>query len=131
MLLDTSGLLNLVHRSEPFFELANAIYLQAKLRLIHNYIVAEFVALANVRGLPRSVALEFAGDIENDSEVIFVWVDAQLQQQALQLLRNRKDKDYSLCDAVSFVLMRKFGIVEGFTTDHHFDQEGFVRLLQP
>ncbi len=41
------------------------------------------------------------------------------------------DKTYSLCDAVSFVLMRLEGITEALTTDHHFEQEGFVRLLKP
>ena len=37
---------------------------------------------------------------------------------------------YSLCDAISFVLMRKKGIREALTTDKHFEQEGFTRLLQ-
>lgn len=48
----------------------------------------------------------------------------------MQLLQNRQDKTYSLCDAVSFVLMRQRGISESLTTDRHFEQEGFVRLLQ-
>ena len=34
------------------------------------------------------------------------------------LLRDRPDKDYSLTDCVSFVLMRERG---------HFEQEGLVR----
>jgi len=45
--------------------------------------------------------------------------------------RQRLDKTYSLCDAVSFVLMRQYGYTEALTTDHHFEQEGFHRLLQP
>jgi hypothetical protein len=40
------------------------------------------------------------------------------------------DKSYSLCDAVSFVLMRRHGLTEALTTDHHFEQEGFARLLR-
>jgi predicted nucleic acid-binding protein len=50
---------------------------------------------------------------------------------ALSLLRQRMDKSYSLCDAVSFLLMRERGITDPLTTDRHFEQEGFVRLLQP
>ncbi|WP_289501249.1 hypothetical protein [Gloeocapsopsis sp. IPPAS B-1203] len=42
----------------------------------------------------------------------------------------RQDKTYSLSDAVSFVLMRQHGITEALTIDRHFEQEGFVRLLQ-
>ena len=38
--------------------------------------------------------------------------------------------DYSLCDAVSFVLMKQRGLREALTTDHHFEQEGFTRLLK-
>jgi predicted nucleic acid-binding protein len=34
-------------------------------------------------------------------------------------------------DAVSFVLMRERQILEALTTDKHFVQEGFVRLLDP
>jgi predicted nucleic acid-binding protein len=34
-----------------------------------------------------------------------------------------------LCDAVSFVLMERFGIAEALTTDHHFEQAVFRRLL--
>jgi uncharacterized protein len=49
----------------------------------------------------------------------------------MELLGNRLDKNYSLCDAVSFILMREHRINEALTTDKHFVQEGFVRLLDP
>jgi predicted nucleic acid-binding protein len=39
------------------------------------------------------------------------------------------DKSYSLCDAASFLLMRQRNIVDALTTDHHFVQAGFQRLL--
>jgi len=47
------------------------------------------------------------------------------------LLRQRLDKDWSLCDAVSFILMREYGIEDALTSDHHFEQAGFRRLLEP
>jgi predicted nucleic acid-binding protein len=37
---------------------------------------------------------------------------------------------WSLVDCASFVVMRQQGIVEALTTDHHFEQAGFVRLLK-
>lgn len=49
----------------------------------------------------------------------------------MRFLQGRLDKSYSLCDAVSFLLMREGAITEALTTDRHFDQEGFVRLLKP
>ncbi|HAH56357.1 MAG TPA: hypothetical protein DCM02_14015 [Flavobacterium sp.] len=39
-------------------------------------------------------------------------------------------KTYSLCDSVSFIVMREQGITEALTTDRHFEQEGFNRLLR-
>jgi predicted nucleic acid-binding protein len=32
---------------------------------------------------------------------------------------------------VSFLLMRQYGIRDALTTDRHFEQEGFNRLLRP
>jgi predicted nucleic acid-binding protein len=60
-----------------------------------------------------------------------VWVDEARHRAAMDLLQARLDKSWSLCDAVSFVLMREHGEVEALTNDHHFEQAGFVRLLKP
>jgi predicted nucleic acid-binding protein len=57
-------------------------------------------------------------------------VGETLHRRALEVLLARLDKTYSLCDAVSFVLMRERGIMEALTTDRHFEQEGFRRLLR-
>jgi uncharacterized protein len=64
-----------------------------------------------------------------DIEVI--WVDDNLHRRAIELLQQRMDKSYSLCDAVSFVIMRERGMSDALTTDQHFEQEGFQRLLKP
>lgn len=37
----------------------------------------------------------------------------------------------TLCDAVSFLIMRERQFREALTTDRHFEQEGFIRLLRP
>jgi hypothetical protein len=58
-----------------------------------------------------------------------VWPTARLLGESLALLQARPDKTYSLCDAVSFVLMRRRNLSEALTTDRHFEQEGFRRLL--
>ena len=58
-----------------------------------------------------------------------VWIDDRLHSLAMDLLAAQLDKTYSLCDAVSFVLMTQLRLREALTTDGHFEQEGFVRLL--
>ena len=60
MLLDTSGLLCLHHRNEPFHEEATSFFEAAWFKLTHSYVLAEFVALGEARGLPRQAALQFS-----------------------------------------------------------------------
>ncbi|MBL8798542.1 MAG: type II toxin-antitoxin system VapC family toxin [Planctomycetia bacterium] len=129
MLLDTSGLLCLLHRDEPQHEAACQCYQTARSRWTHAYVLAEFVALGQARRLPRPAVLEFLNDLTANPEVEVVWVDRQLHELAMQLLAERLDKKYSLCDAVSFILMRDRGLQDALTTDHHFEQEGFRKLL--
>jgi predicted nucleic acid-binding protein len=129
MFLDTSGLFTWHHRDEPLHHRAREAYKAARVRLTHSYVLAEVVALAVARRIPRQPVLAFLTDLLDSPDVELVWVDETLHREALALLFARKDKDYSLCDAVSFVLMRGRGINEVLTTDHHFEQEGFLRLL--
>jgi predicted nucleic acid-binding protein len=45
---------------------------------------------------------------------------------ALDLYERRPDKEYSLVDCASMVLMKRLDIRHVLTNDHHFRQEGFV-----
>lgn len=67
--------------------------------------------------------------MRQDPKIDIVHVDETLYFAAINLLQRRLDKEWSLCDAVSFVLMERLGITEALTTDHHFEQAGFIRLL--
>lgn len=69
------------------------------------------------------------GNLLNDPSIERVWVDEAIARRAIALLEARPDKAYSLCDAISFVVMRDRNITEALTLDHHFEQEGFQRLL--
>ncbi len=130
MFVDTSGWLCLYHKDEPEHREAVEIYQNAVARLTTNYVLAEFVPLAQVRGFPRMQNIKFTEQILDSEEIEIIWVDENLHRQAVALLRERADKNYSLCDAVSFVVMRERGIADALTTDKHFRQEGFVRLLE-
>ena len=129
MLIDTSGLLCLHHQAEPYHGDAQVFFDAAWEKVTHSYILAEFVALATTRGLPRAAVLAFVADLQDSTEVEMVWVDEPLHRNALASLQQRLDKEWSLCDAVSFALMEDRGITEALTTDHHFEQAGFRPLL--
>jgi predicted nucleic acid-binding protein len=49
---------------------------------------------------------------------------------AFQLYRDRADKDWSLTDCSSFLIMRQYGIDSALTHDKHFEQAGFKALLR-
>lgn len=129
MFLDTSGLLCYLDRGDLRHGDAVTLFQAAPLRLTHSYVLAEFVALCQARGLNRPEVLAFATTLIDNAGVNVVWVNEYLHRAALVFLRSRPDKAYSLCDAVSFLLMKSWGIDEALTTDHHFQQAGWRRLL--
>jgi predicted nucleic acid-binding protein len=116
-------------KTEPLHTQACNAYKKSVIRLTHSYIISEYVALANARRLPRQFVLDFVVDLLDNPDIETIWVDEQLHRAAVELLTLRQDKTYSLCDLVSFVLMQQRGITEALTTDRHFEQEGFTRLL--
>jgi len=130
MLIDTSGFFCIHDKAERHHNLANEINQEFRARITTNYILAEYVALAIVRGLSQRKIAAFSKEILEDETIEIIWVDEKIHAEAVELLNERQDKTYSLCDAVSFVIMRERQITQALTTDKHFEQEGFVRLLK-
>jgi len=51
-------------------------------------------------------------------------------ESAFDNYRSISDKEWSLADCASFVLMRERGLTEALAHDHHFEQAGFIALLR-
>ena len=64
-----------------------------------------------------------------DPRFVLVPATQALFERGLELYGRRMDKDWSLTDCVSFVVMRERGITDALTADHHFEQAGFRALL--
>ncbi len=62
-------------------------------------------------------------------DVEIVLPSAELFHRGFERYRFRPDKDWSLTDCISFVVMEGRGITEALTTDRHFQQAGFATLL--
>lgn len=76
---------------------------------------ADFLALlAGIRASPRTR---------------IILLDSRLLQRGLDLFADRPDKNWSLTDCVSFVVMQDEGLTEALTGDNHFGQAGFKALL--
>lgn len=129
MLIDTSGLLAYFDIASNSHQVADQVFKSTKNRLTHSYVLAEFIPLCDVRGFFRPRVLSFTKELESNPEIEIVWVNELLHKRAFALLEARQDKRYSLCDAVSFVLMKERGLFDALTLDHHFEQEGFRKLL--
>lgn len=78
----------------------------------------------------RSEFLGTAADLEADPDATVVRCDHALLKEGIQLYAARPDKEWSLTDCISFVVMKKEGITEALTGDHHFEQAGFTALLK-
>ena len=132
---DTAGWGHLVDPTQAYHELAVAVYRRARQEgrklITTNYILTELVALLiSPLRIPRSKIVAFLEGLKASPYVDIVHVDSTLDGQAWQLFTERQDKEWSLVDSASFVVMRQRSLLEAFTTDHHFEQAGFVCLLK-
>ncbi|MGB9903478.1 MAG: type II toxin-antitoxin system VapC family toxin [Desulfotomaculales bacterium] len=134
--LDTAGWLALGNKSDKWHCRAVQIYQQvARERLPRLTTDAVIIEVCNALRKPplRPLALVLADNIykaERLGYLEIVHVNPDLFREGLTLFRERKDKDWSLTDCISFVIMKQRGITRAFTTDHHFEQAGFERLLK-
>ncbi len=80
--------------------------------------------------IPHPNIVAFITGVKSSPHVDIVHVDPTLDAQAWQLFSERPDKEWSLVDCTNFVIMQQRGLFEAFTTDHHFEQGGFVCLLK-
>ena len=79
----------------------------------------------------REGFMRLLAQLRGRTDVEIVRVDHEHFQQGCELYGRRKDKDWSLTDCISFVIMREYGIDTALTSDEDFAQAGFQRLLDP
>ena len=72
----------------------------------------------------RATAAEGYRRAHADQSVEVVPIDPELNAAAVDLYRSRGDKDWSLTDCISVVVMERHRLTEALTTDHHFEQAG-------
>jgi uncharacterized protein len=135
LFVDTAGWGHLVDPSQEHHVQAAAIYRTARQQqrgiITTNYILTELVALlTSPLRIPRPQIVAFINGLKMSSYIEIVHVSPTLDVQAWQLLTQRQDKTWSLVDCSSFVIMQERGIIEALTTDHHFEQAGFIKLLK-
>jgi uncharacterized protein len=68
-------------------------------------------------------------DLRRDPKAIVVPPSPSLFERGMDLYNARIDKDWSLTDCISFIVMESEGVEEALTGDRHFAQAGFRALL--
>ncbi|MCC6493141.1 MAG: type II toxin-antitoxin system VapC family toxin [Pirellulales bacterium] len=64
-----------------------------------------------------------------DETLILVAADHDWFARGLDLFCSRPDKDWSLTDCISFLVMQDHGVTDALTGDRHSTQAGFNALL--
>lgn len=128
--IDTSYLVALAVRSDALH--GRAVALSNSLAgsfVTTEYVVLEFVNSLSAAAL-RARAHAMLEQLTANGAVAIEPVRDDLLRAGLALHRQRADKDWSLTDCVSFVVMRQRGIEDALAFDQHFVQAGFRALMR-
>jgi predicted nucleic acid-binding protein len=78
----------------------------------------------------RDVFIRFYDWIQQRPGITIVPATRKLLEDGISLCRYRRDKNWSLTDCISFVVMEDEQIGDALTGDKHFEQAGFNALLK-
>ena len=127
---DTSFFVALINSRDQHHQ--RALHLNASLAA--PMVTTAWVLLEFANGIAKSQSRrDFGGTLNKlrsqpDAEIIPP--DQALFDRGCELYISRPDKEWSLTDCISFVVMRERGITDALTNDHHFEQAGFRILLK-
>jgi len=96
-------------------------------------VTTEFVLLEVANALCtaawRGKAIALIDGFRLLSNLRIVPADSSLWAEGWQLYCSRPDKEWSLTDCTSIVVLQKEHIDQVFSSDHHFEQAGYRKLL--
>ena len=130
--LDTSYLLALVNAADASH--TRALRGAGKLATAHQKSVTTEAVLFEFcnslsRKFWRESAVQIVRALRENSDVIVVPINTTLLNRSFDLYANRLDKEWSLTDCLSFIVMQDQQLKQVLTTDHHFRQAGFEIVL--
>jgi predicted nucleic acid-binding protein len=111
---------------ERALDAANRIVAERRPSFVTNYLEVETHALL-LRKLGRVIARQWllAGGLP------VLRVLPREEERARSILATHLDKDWSLCDAISFAVLEARDVRVAFSFDRHFRQYGRVEVLGP
>ena len=131
LFVDTAGWMACADSADPAHRrscVARDTALEARQSLITtDFIVDETLTLLRFR-LGLDAAEAWWQQIDGSSRLRWERIDSVRFERARHLFFQYRDKDFSLTDCTSFVIMRELRLTHAITTDRHFRQMGFQVL---
>jgi predicted nucleic acid-binding protein len=94
-------------------------------------VLAEVLAgMANKGPNLRKAAIKLVEALRANTNTSVIPQTSMQFQKAFKLYQEREDKDWSLTDCASILVMQEEKISEALTHDKHFEQAGLKRLLR-
>jgi predicted nucleic acid-binding protein len=131
--IDTSYLIAILEPNDDRHEKAKTVSqsLGSIQQITSEMVLTELLNAFCTRGkFFRQMVLNVVDVLRSAPNVEIIPQSPELFEQAYQYYRQRPDKQYSLTDCASMVIMRERGIDKVLTHDRHFQQEGFIALLR-
>lgn len=127
--LDTGYMLALLNTRDKYHQAAVALAKAVQ----PPYITSEAILLeiGNALSRPpyRALGIQALTEMRESDQYRIVPVDSTLISRGFELFRARPDKAWGLTDCISFVIMQELGLTHALTADQHFEQAGFIKLL--
>ena len=119
-----------LNRADPAHRQAKAFRISRRMHVVTTeWVLTEVAdALAGLRH--RGTVTEYLHKLALDPATRIIPASRELYREGLNLYARRRDKEWSLTDCTSFIIMEDEGIREALTADHHFEQAGFTALLR-
>jgi uncharacterized protein len=92
------------------------------------WVIAE-LANAMCKSANKPYFLSLLRDLQSDRRVVIVPSSKELFDRGMELFSKRLDKDWSLADCISFLVMDDNKLRDAATLDHHFAQAGFNLVI--
>jgi predicted nucleic acid-binding protein len=130
--LDTGFAIALLSPRDQFHSAARRLAAELRTdpaRIVTTDAVIFEIGAALAKQAWRPAAIRFIKALRADPNVEIVATDPVLWQAAFDLFGARTDKEWSLTDCLSFVLMSRRGISNALAADEHFRQAGFLPLM--
>jgi predicted nucleic acid-binding protein len=130
--VDTAAWIALANADDELHLRANHVMrdlLTQKTRLVTTEFVLLEVADALIVPNLRTTTIRFIDGLRKMPILRIVPLSEDLLVNGWILYSQRLDKDWGLTDCTSFVVMLSEQITQAFTSDRHFEQAGFTKLL--